>query len=439
MSQVTADLRIDAGWIIPVDPDQRSLADHSLLIKAGRIVALVPRDEADNWVSKEKIHLPGHALIPGLVNLHTHAAMTLLRGYADDLPLMKWLQEHIWPAESLHVSADFVRDGTRLAGLEMLKCGVTCFNDMYFFSDAVIEAAVETGIRVAAGLIVVDAPTPYAADPDGYLQKGLALRDDWIDHPLANFCLAPHAPYTVSDQTLEKIVTYAAQLDIPIHMHIHETEAEIQHGVATHGVRPLARLKALGLLTPSLIAIHAVHLNDDEIALLASHGCHVAHCPSSNLKLASGFAPIAKLLAAGVNVGVGTDGAASNNRLDLLGEMRLAALLGKAVSADPAAIPAHQALRMATLAGAQALGLDSKIGSLEVGKIADVVAVNLNHAATQPCYDPVSQLVYSAGSEQVSHVWVGGKAVLVEGQCQTLDTAEVLGKAHIWRRRIKGG
>jgi len=222
-------------------------------------------------------------------------------------------------------------------------------------------------------------------------------------------------------------------------MHIHETEAEIEHGVATHGVRPLARLKALGLLTPNLIAIHAVHLNDDEIALLASHGCHVAHCPSSNLKLASGFAPIAKLLAAGVNVGVGTDGAASNNRLDLLGEMRLAALLGKAVSADPAAIPAHQALRMATLAGAQALGLDSKIGSLEVGKIADVVAVNLNHAATQPCYDPVSQLVYSAGSEQVSHVWVGGKAVLVEGQCQTLDTAEVLGKAHIWRRRIKGG
>ena len=439
MSQLTADLRIDAGWIIPVDPDQRSLANHSLLIKADRIVALVPRDEADNWVSKEKIHLPGHALIPGLVNLHTHAAMTLLRGYADDLPLMKWLQEHIWPAESLHVSADFVRDGTRLAGLEMLKCGVTCFNDMYFFSDAVIEAAVETGIRVAAGLIVVDAPTPYAADPDGYLQKGLALRDDWIDHPLANFCLAPHAPYTVSDQTLEKVVTFAAQLDIPIHMHIHETEAEIQHGVATHGVRPLARLKALGLLTPSLIAIHAVHLNDDEIALLASHGCHVAHCPSSNLKLASGFAPIAKLLAAGVNVGVGTDGAASNNRLDLLGEMRLAALLGKAVSADPAAIPAHQALRMATLAGAQALGLDSKIGSLEVGKMADVVAVNLNHAATQPCYDPVSQLVYSAGSEQVSHVWVGGKAVLLEGQCQTLDTAEVLGKAHIWRRRIKGG
>ena len=439
MSQLTADLRIDAGWIIPVDPDQRSLANHSLLIKADRIVALVPRDEADNWVSKEKIHLPGHALIPGLVNLHTHAAMTLLRGYADDLPLMKWLQEHIWPAESLHVSADFVRDGTRLAGLEMLKCGVTCFNDMYFFSDAVIEAAVETGIRVAAGLIVVDAPTPYAADPDGYLQKGLALRDDWIDHPLANFCLAPHAPYTVSDQTLEKVVTFAAQLDIPIHMHIHETEAEIQHGVATHGVRPLARLKALGLLTPSLIAIHAVHLNDDEITLLASHGCHVAHCPSSNLKLASGFAPIAKLLAAGVNVGVGTDGAASNNRLDLLGEMRLAALLGKAVSADPAAIPAHQALRMATLAGAQALGLDSKIGSLEVGKMADVVAVNLNHAATQPCYDPVSQLVYSAGSEQVSHVWVGGKAVLLEGQCQTLDTAEVLGKAHIWRRRIKGG
>ncbi len=439
MPQKTADLRIDAGWIIPVDPDLSLLPNHSLLVKDDRIAALLPSNDADNWVSREHVHLPDHVLIPGLVNLHTHAAMTLLRGYADDLPLMKWLQEHIWPAESLHVSADFVRDGTRLACLEMLKSGVTCFNDMYFFSDAVIEAAVETGIRVAAGLIVVDAPTPYAADPDGYLQKGLALRDDWIDHPLANFCLAPHAPYTVSNQTLEKVAIYAAQLDIPIHMHIHETEAEIRHGVSTYGVRPLLRLKALGLLTPSLIAIHAVHLNDEEIALLASHGCHVAHCPSSNLKLASGFAPIGKLLAAGVNVGVGTDGAASNNRLDLLGEMRLAALLGKAVSADPAAIPAHQALRMATLAGAQALGLDSKIGSLEVGKMADVVAINLNQAATQPCYDPVSQLVYSAGSEQVSHVWVGGKAVLVEGQCQTLDTTEILGKAHVWRRRIKGG
>jgi 5-methylthioadenosine/S-adenosylhomocysteine deaminase len=432
----TADLRIDASWIVPVNPEDSVLSGHSLLVKDGRIAALLPSAEADNWISHERVHLPDHLLIPGLVNLHTHAAMHLLRGYADDLPLMTWLQEHIWPAEARHVSAAFVRDGTRLACLEMLKAGVTCFNDMYFFPEAVVEAAVEAGMRVAAGLIVVDAPTPYAGDPDDYLQKGLALRDAWIEHPLVSFCLAPHAPYTVSDPTLEKIATYAAQLDLPIHMHIHETEHEIQQSIEKYGVRPLARLKALGLLTPGLIAIHAVHLNDEEIGWLASHGCHVAHCPSSNLKLASGFAAVAAMLAAGVNVGIGTDGAASNNRLDLLGEMRLTALLGKAVAADPAALPAHQVLRMATLASARALGLDAQIGSLEIGKMADVVAIDLNRPSTQPCYDPVSQLVYSAGSDQVSHVWIGGKAVLAEGHCQTLDTTEIIGRAHVWRGRI---
>jgi 5-methylthioadenosine/S-adenosylhomocysteine deaminase len=439
MTEKTADLRIDAGWIVPVVPDNTLLSGHSLLVQDGRIAALLPSDEADLWVSRERVHLPNHLMIPGLVNLHTHAAMTLLRGYADDLPLMTWLNDHIWPAENRHVSPAFVRDGTRLACLEMLKAGVTCFNDMYFFSEAVVEAAVEAGMRVSAGLIVVDAPTPYAADPDGYLQKGLALRDEWIDHPLAHFCMAPHAPYTVGDRSLEKVATYAAQLDLPIHMHIHETEHEIEHSIEKYGVRPLARLKALGLLTPSLITIHAVHLTSDEIALLASHGCHVAHCPSSNLKLASGFAPIASLLAAGVNVGIGTDGAASNNRLDMIGELRLAALLGKGVAADPAALPAHQVLQMATLGGARALGLDDRIGSLEVGKIADIVAVDMNHPATQPCYEPISQLVYSAGSDQVSHVWVAGKPVLNEGQCLTLDANEVIGRAHVWRGKISAG
>ncbi len=436
MTEKIVDLRIDADWIVPVEPDDTLLNGHSLLVKDGRIVAMLPSDDADNWVSRERVHLPGHVLIPGLVNLHTHAAMTLLRGFADDLPLMTWLQEHIWPAENRHVSPAFVRDGTRLACLEMLKSGVTCFNDMYFFSEAVVEAAVEAGMRVAAGLIVVDAPTPYAADPDGYLQKGLALRDEWINHPLVNFCMAPHAPYTVGDRTLEKVVTYAAQLDLPVHIHIHETQHEIDHSLAHYGVRPLARLKALGLLTPGLVAVHAVHLNADEIASLAAHGCHVAHCPSSNLKLASGFAPVADLLAAGVNVGIGTDGAASNNRLDMIGEMRLAALLGKGVAGDPSAMPAHQVLRMATLAGARALGLDAQIGSLEVGKLADIVAVDLNHVSTQPCYDPISHLVYSTGSNQVSDVWISGRRVLSEGQCVTLDAGEIIGRAHVWRGRI---
>ena len=436
MSALQADLRIDAGWIVPVRPAGETLVNHSLMVRDGRIAALLPTSEAEAWTVAKCQRLPGHALIPGLVNLHTHAAMNLLRGFADDLPLMIWLTRHIWPAENRHVSAEFVRDGTRLACLEMLLGGITCFNDMYFFPEATVEAAVEAGIRISAGLIVVESPTPYAADPDDYLAKGLAVRDAWRDHPLARFCLAPHAPYTVGDRAMEKIVTYAAQLDMPVHMHLHETEDEIRHSLANYGVRPLARLQAQGMLGPQLTAVHAVHLSDEEIESLAEHGCHVAHCPTSNLKLASGFSPVARLLQQGINVGIGSDGAASNNRLDMFSEMRLAAILAKGVSGDPAVLPAHQALEMATLAGAVALGLDSELGSLEAGKRADVVAVDLAAAATQPCYDPISQLVYSAGRDQVDHVWVNGQSVIQSGRCVTLDMADTLARAHAWRERI---
>ena len=434
--QETADLRIDAAWIIPVQPAGSVLAGHSLLVKDGRIAALLPNAEADAWACRERVHLPGHALIPGLVNLHTHAAMTLLRGYADDLPLMDWLNHHIWPAEQRHLSHDFARDGTLLACLEMLAGGITCFNDMYFFAEGAVEAATQAGMRIAAGLIVVDFATGYAADPDGYLQRGLALRDAQADNPLATFCLAPHAPYTVGDRSLEKIMTYAEQLDLPVHMHLHETEDELKHSREQYGARPLARLKSLGMLSPGLIAVHGVHLDDMEIGWLASHGCHVAHCPASNLKLGSGVAPVARLLAAGVNVGIGTDGAASNNRLDLLGEMRLAALLAKGVSGDPAALPAARALEMATLAGARALGLEQEIGSLVAGKQADIVAVDLAHPGSQPCYDPLSDLVYSVGREQVSHVWVSGRLRVENGICLTLDSLEILRTAARWRGAI---
>jgi 5-methylthioadenosine/S-adenosylhomocysteine deaminase len=429
----TADLRIDAGWIVPVQPTGSVLAGHSLLVKDGRIATLLPSTEADAWSSHERVHLPGHVLIPGLVNLHTHAAMTLLRGYADDLPLMDWLNQHIWPAEARHASHDFVRDGTLLACLEMLTGGITCFNDMYFFAEGAVEAAVQAGMRIAAGLILVDFPTGYAADPDGYLQKGLAVRDAWLGNPLASFCLAPHAPYTVGDRSLEKIMTYAEQLDLPIHIHLHETDDELKRSREQYGVRPLARLKSLGMLSPGLIAVHGVHLNDMEIGWLGSHGCHVAHCPASNLKLGSGFAPVTKLLAEGVNVGLGTDGAASNNRLDLFGEMRLAALLAKGMSGDPAALPAPKALEMATLGGARALGLDQEIGSLVAGKQADIVAIDLTHPGSQPCYDPLSDLVYSVGREQVSHVWVGGQLRVENGLCLTLDSQEILRTAGRWK------
>ncbi|MEW5769749.1 MAG: TRZ/ATZ family hydrolase [Pseudomonadota bacterium] len=430
------DLRLDAEWIIPVEPAGTVLHHHSLLVRDGRIAAILPHAEADAWEAAERLSLPGHALIPGLINLHTHAAMALLRGYADDLPLMIWLREHIWPAEARWMSPEFVRDGTRLACVEMLKGGITCFNDMYFFAEATVEAATAAGQRVAAGLIVIDFPTAYAADPDGYLHKGIEMRDAWKHEPLASFCLAPHAPYSTGDRTLEKVATYAAQLDLPIHMHVHETEDEIAHGLGSHQLRPLARLRNLGLLGPGFVAVHAVHLQDGEIELLAGHGCHVAHCPSSNLKLASGMAPVARLLEQGVNVGIGTDSAASNNRLDLWEEMRLTALLAKGVANDPAVVPAHAALRMATLDGARALGLDGSTGSLTPGKQADMVAVDLSGAATQPCYDPVSQLVYSAGRQEVRHVWVAGRQLVRDGACLSLDEAEVLRRARAWRERV---
>jgi 5-methylthioadenosine/S-adenosylhomocysteine deaminase len=423
-----------------VEPANRVLEHHSLIVGEGKIQDILPSHEADvRYLFRERIRLPGHVLMPGLVNLHTHAAMSLLRGYADDLPLMTWLNNHIWPAEGRWMSPEFVLDGSRLACLEMLKGGVTCFNDMYFFPDATIEAALEAKMRITSGIIVIDFMSAWAADPDGYLQKGMEVRDAHRHQPLVSFCLAPHAPYSCSDKTLDKVQTFAAQLDLPIHMHIHETHDEIRQSLETHKLRPLERLRLLGLLGPQFIGVHAVHLLDEEIAMLAEQGCHIAHCPSSNLKLANGVAPTAAMLDARINIGLGSDGAASNNRMDVWEEMRLAALLAKGLSGRADAVPAHAALTMATLNGAKALGLDSQIGSLVPGKQADIVAVDLSGAATQPCYDPISQLVYSAGREQVRHVWVAGEMVIRDGHCLSLDEAAVVRHARQWREKIFEG
>ena len=428
---------ISARWIVPVEPARTVLASHALVVSDERIVAVLPVTEAvARYSSYDRIDLADHVLIPGLVNLHTHAAMTLMRGMADDLTLMDWLKQHIWPAEMRHVCEDFVRDGAQLACAEMLLGGVTCFSDMYFYPQATAAAAIKAGMRAAIGLIVIEFPSPYASDAQDYLSKGLALRDTLRGEPLLSFCLAPHAPYTVSDQTLRRVVTYASELDIPIHTHVHETTAEIAQSIEQHGMRPLSRLEGLGLLGPSLIAVHAVHLQAAEIDLLAHHGCHVAHCPSSNLKLASGFAPVRSLINAGVNVGIGSDGAASNNRLDMFSEMRLAALLAKAVSNDATAVPAWEALEMATLRPARALGLESTIGSLATGKFADLVAVRLADVHTSPCYDPVSQLVYAAGREDVSHVWVNGRLVVDNRNLTTLNADAIMARAAFWRNRM---
>lgn len=434
---VNVDTVIAARWIIPVLPREAVLEHHALAIADGEIVGLLPANDAfARYPSAQRYDLATHALIPGLINLHTHAAMTLMRGLADDLPLMTWLQDHIWPVEARVVCSDFVRDGSLLACAEMLRGGVTCFNDMYFFPDATAQAALQAGMRAAIGIIAVEFPSAYGSDATDYLSKGIATRDQLRDEPLLNFCLAPHAPYTVSDATFERIAIYAAELDVPVHIHVHETEGEINDSLKIHGMRPLARLQQLNLLGPNFIAVHAVHVTPAEIELLAAHGCHVAHCPSSNLKLAAGHAPIPALLQAGVNVGLGSDSAASNNRLDLLGELRLAALLGKLNSKDAAAVPAHAALEMATINAARALGLDAKIGSLETGKRADITAIDFSAPELAPCYHPLSHIAYAAGREHVSHVWVDGRLRVHNGALTSLDQAEIGTRADYWRKQI---
>lgn len=385
-----------------------------------------------------RIELAGHALIPGLINLHTHAAMTLMRGLADDRALMDWLQNHIWPVETRLVSEAFVRDGTLLACAEMLRGGVTCFNDMYYYPGAAARAALEAGMRAALGIIVIEMPSAYAADAQDYLTKGLETRDGLKHEPLLSFCIAPHGPYTVSDKNFERIAMLQGELELPLHIHVHETHDEIEQSLARHGVRPLARLERLGLVDAALIAVHAVHLTDQEGDLLAQKGCHIAHCPSSNLKLANGFGSPARLLGKGVNVGLGTDGAASNNRLDVFTEMRLAALLAKGTTGDPTLLPAHTALEMATVRAARALGIADRVGTLVPGKVADMTAVNLGALELAPCFDPVSHLVYAAGREHVSHVWVNGERVVENGQLTRLNTRELTAKAAYWKERIRG-
>ncbi|GAO36054.1 N-ethylammeline chlorohydrolase [Sulfuricella sp. T08] len=437
MPDNTVDTLIDARWIIPVEPARQTLSRHSIAIADGVIRDILPTEEAHvKYSARQHFRLDDHVLIPGLINLHTHAAMSLLRGLADDLPLMDWLNNHIWPAEAKFVSPEFVRDGTLLACAEMLRGGITCFNDMYFFPEAAAQTVLSTGMRAAIGIIVVDFPTAYAADADDYLSKGLAVRDEFHGEPLLTFTLAPHAPYTVSDKTFAKVLTYAEQLDLPIHIHLHETHDEIEASLKQYQMRPIERLHRLGLLGPNLIAVHAVQLNTDEIRLLAEHGCHVAHCPSSNLKLASGISPVVEKLEQEINVGLGTDGAASNNRLDMFAEMRLAALLAKGQSGHAAALPAHQALAMATINAAKALGIDHLTGSLAIGKAADITAVDLSAPETQPCYDVTSHLVYTAGRENVSHVWVNGKLVLDERHLTTIDIHELNARTSFWHEKI---
>lgn len=435
---IKIDTLLEARWIIPVEPSNTVLDDHAIAILDGIILDVLPIHEARLKYLPDTLHeLNEHALIPGLVNAHTHAAMSLMRGLADDLPLMTWLQEHIWPAEAKWVSPDYVYQGTQLAIAEMIRGGTTCFNDMYFFPNEAVRAIENAGLRACVGLILIDFPSAWAKSADDYLHKGLELHDALREHPLITTAFAPHAPYTVSDAPLEQVVMYAEQLDLPIHMHVHETEDEVGGEVSRYGKRPLARLDSLGLLSPRLMAVHMTQLQDDEIARLAETGVSVVHCPESNLKLASGFCPVDRLHKAGINLALGTDGCASNNDLDMLGEMRTAAQLAKAVAYDASALPASAALHMATLGGAQALGLSDKIGSLIPGKAADITAIYLGDVETQPVYHPISQVVYASGRDKVSDVWVAGRQLLRKRQLMTLDQQEILANAKQWQHKIR--
>ncbi|MGD8559423.1 MAG: TRZ/ATZ family hydrolase [Gammaproteobacteria bacterium] len=433
----TVDLLIFAQWIVTVDDQNTVLENHAVAVHDGRIIDMLPEQQARQTYRSDTVHeLPHHALIPGLINAHTHAAMTLFRGLADDLHLMEWLQDHIWPAEGKWVSDEFVHDGTLHAAAEMIRGGTTCFNDMYFFPDVTARVIDQCGMRASVGLILIDFPTVWASDADEYISKGLEVHDHYRSNTRITTAFAPHAPYTVSDEPLTRVETLAEELDIPIHMHVHETAFEVKQAVDQNGLRPLSRLNDKGLLSPRLQAVHMTQLTDAEIDLLATSNANVVHCPESNLKLASGYCPVQKLLQSGVNVALGTDGAASNNDLDMLGEMRSAALLAKSVAGDASALPAHAALRMATINGARALGIDNITGSLEKDKAADIVAVDMDTLETQPLYNVVSQLAYSTTRNQVTNVWVAGQHLLKDRVLMTIDEKEVINKSRSWKEKI---
>lgn len=420
------DTLLHARWVIPVDGKNRFLEHHCIAIHDDRILEILPCDDArEKYSASVSRNYDQHALIPGLINSHTHAAMNLFRGLADDLGLMDWLENHIWPAESLHVNEAFVHTGTELAIAEMIRGGTTCFNDMYFFPDITARVAADIGMRASVGLILIDFPTVWANNSEEYIDKGLAVFDHYKGHELIKTAFAPHAPYTVSDQPLKRIRTLSDELELSIHMHIHETAHEVSEARKNTGVRPLTRLYELGLLTPALQAVHMTQLHDDEIPLLASSGSHVIHCPESNMKLASGTCPVKALHDAGVNVALGTDSSSSNNDLDMFGEMRSAAMLAKISTMDATAVPAEQALQMATINGARALGIDDITGSLEPGKFADIVAVNFDTIETVPVYDPVSHLVYCSSREHVSDVWIAGRQRLTDRVLNTIDESRL--------------
>ena len=432
-----ADTRINARWLIPVEPFGVVLEHQAVILQGSRILAIVPQAEADqSYRTRETLDLNQHVVLPGLINLHGHTAMSLFRGLADDLPLMTWLNDHIWPAESKFVSEQFVADGTRLAMAEMLRTGTTTFSDMYFFPEVTAQAAHDTGMRAQICFPLMDMPTVWGSGPEEYLRKGADLIEQWQRDDYIMPAIGPHAPYTVSDGPLGAAVELAQQTGAAIQLHLHETAFEVAEAVKASGQRPLARMADLGVLGANTQCVHMTQIDESDLAHLKKTGAHVVHCPESNLKLASGFCPVQKLLDHDINVTIGTDGAASNNDLDLFGELKTAAMVAKAVAGDAAALSAHKALEMATLSGARALGRDQDIGSLVAGKLADLIAVDLSDPYLQPVYDPASHLVYSNHGRAVSHSWIHGVPQLQDGRLTRIDVPDLVLRVNEWRKQI---
>lgn len=433
-----ADIRINARWLIPIEPADVVLEHQAVLVQGDRIAAIVSQDEADaRFRAKEVIDLSSHVVLPGLINMHGHAAMSLFRGMADDLPLMTWLNDHIWPAEGAFVSEAFIADGTQLAMAEMLRTGTTTFSDMYFFPEIVAQLAHDAGMRAQVCFPLLDFPTPWGSGPDEYLSKGETFINQWQNNAFIMPAIGPHAPYTVSDEPLQKAVALSQATGAPIQIHLHETAFEVADALEKSGKRPTARLAELKVLGANTQCVHMTQIDESDLALLRATGAHVIHCPESNLKLASGLSPVQTFRKAGVNVAIGTDGAASNNDLNLFGELNTAAMLAKVVAEDASALSAHEALAMATIQGARALGRDHELGSLAAGKLADIIAVDLGDPFLQPVYDPASHLVYSNHGRQVSHSWINGVPQVQEGKLTRIDVPDLMLRVQDWADRIR--
>ncbi len=438
MHKTPCDTIIDAAWVLPIGPVNEPRSDYSVCIQHERICAIGPTSEIHASFTAPAHHVFGDGIVvPGLINAHTHAAMTLLRGASEDVPLESWLRNYIWPLEKQLVGPDFVTAGVELAIVEMLGHGITTFTDMYFFPEITARIARLANIRTVTAFPIFDTPTAWSRNVDECFELGFRLHDEYAQDPLVSVAFGPHAPYSVDHRTLERIHMYAQELGLNVHTHLHETAAEVAAARAAHGRSWLAVLADIGLVNPTLQAVHMTQLDDAEIELLAAHGAHVVHCPRSNLKLADGICPVNRLEASGVNIAIGTDGAASNNALSVLDDAGTATLLAKMQAQNPTAGNARAALLKATLGGARALGRDHELGTLEPGKLADIAVFSPVSISAQPVYDPFASLLHNGGAWRAHDVWVHGRESVRNGLPVHLDLTAIRNRVDLQAARVR--